>query len=121
MSDGKFQILFRLDGEKLNIVVINDGKETPIETVSGGEFSRIQTAILLSIRNVLSKIGGNNINLLFLDEVFSVLDDSGKENLIEILSKEPNLNTFLVSHEYEHPLVPKIQIVKENNISKIKE
>jgi len=87
LSDGKFQVIFRLEGEKLNIIVVNDGKETPVETVSGGEFSRIQTAILLSIRSLLSKIGGNYINLLFLDEITGVLDDAGKEKLIDILQE----------------------------------
>jgi DNA repair exonuclease SbcCD ATPase subunit len=28
LSDGKFQVIFRLEGEKLNIIVVNDGKET---------------------------------------------------------------------------------------------
>jgi len=119
LSDGKFQVVFRLDGEKLNIVVVNDGKETPIETVSGGEFSRIQTAILLSIRSLLSKIGGNYINLLFLDEITGVLDDAGKEKLIDILQEEENLNVFLISHDFTHPLIEKISIIKENNISHI--
>jgi len=112
LSDGKFQVIFRLDGEKLNIVVVNDGKETPIETVSGGEFSRIQTAILLSIRSLLSKIGGNYINLLFLDEITGVLDDAGKEKLIDILQEEENLNVFLISHDFTHPLIEKISIIK---------
>lgn len=119
LSDGKFQVIFRLDGEKLNIIVVNDGKETPIETVSGGEFSRIQTAILLSIRSLLSKIGGNYINLLFLDEITGVLDDAGKEKLIDILQEEENLNVFLISHDFTHPLIEKISIIKENNISHI--
>lgn len=119
LSDGKFQVIFRLEGEKLNIIVVNDGKETPVETVSGGEFSRIQTAILLSIRSLLSKIGGNYINLLFLDEITGVLDDAGKEKLIDILQEEHNLNVFLISHDFTHPLIEKISIVKENNISYI--
>jgi DNA repair exonuclease SbcCD ATPase subunit len=119
LSDGKFQVIFRLEGEKLNIIVVNDGKETPVETVSGGEFSRIQTAILLSIRSLLSKIGGNYINLLFLDEITGVLDDAGKEKLIDILQEENNLNVFLISHDFTHPLIEKISIIKENNISYI--
>ena len=49
LSDGQFQVEFKLDKEKLNISVINNGIATPIETVSGGEFSRIQTSILLAI------------------------------------------------------------------------
>ena len=99
MSDGQFQVSFRLDKEKLNIVVSNNGIDTPIETVSGGEFSRIQTAILLAIRNLLSKLGGSSVNLLFLDEITGVLDDEGKEKLIEVLSEEEELNVFLISHD----------------------
>ena len=71
----------------INIIVTNNGVDTPIETVSGGEFSRIQTAILLAIRSLLSKLGGSSINLLFLDEITGVLDEEGKEKLIEVLSE----------------------------------
>ena len=120
LSDGQFQIIFRLNGEKLNIVVANNGKETPIETVSGGEFGRIQTSILLAIRNILSKIGGSKINILFLDEITGVLDAAGKERLVDILMQE-DANTFFISHDFEHPLIEKIQITKRNNISKIGE
>jgi DNA repair exonuclease SbcCD ATPase subunit len=56
---------------------------------------------------------------LFLDEITGVLDESGKEKLFEVLSEEEGLNVFLISHDYNHPLIPKIEIVKENNISKI--
>ena len=119
LSDGQFQVSFRLDKEKLNIVVSNNGIDTPIETVSGGEFSRIQTAILLAIRNLLSKLGGSSINLLFLDEITGVLDDEGKEKLVDVLREEEDLNVFLISHDFTHPLIDKISIVKENNISKL--
>ena len=119
LSDGQFQVSFRLDKEKLNIIVSNNGIDTPIETVSGGEFSRIQTAVLLAIRSLLSKLGGSSINLLFLDEITGVLDDEGKEKLIEVLSEDEDLNVFLISHDFTHPLIDKISIVKENNISSI--
>ena len=119
LSDGQFQVEFKLDKEKLNISVINNGISTPIETVSGGEFSRIQTSILLAIRNLLSKLGGSSVNLLFLDEITGVLDDEGKEKLIEVLQHESNLNVFLISHDFTHPLIDKISIVKEDNISSI--
>jgi DNA repair exonuclease SbcCD ATPase subunit len=119
LSDGQFQVEFKLDKEKLNISVINNGISTPIETVSGGEFSRIQTSILLAIRNLLSKLGGSSVNLLFLDEITGVLDDEGKEKLIEVLQREDNLNVFLISHDFTHPLIDKISIVKEDNISSI--
>jgi DNA repair exonuclease SbcCD ATPase subunit len=119
LSDGQFQVEFKLDKEKLNISVINNGIATPIETVSGGEFSRIQTSILLAIRSLLSKLGGSSVNLLFLDEITGVLDDEGKEKLVEVLQKEDNLNVFLISHDFTHPLIDKVSIVKDDNISSI--
>lgn len=119
LSDGQFQIEFSLDKEKLNINVINNGISAPIETMSGGEFSRIQTAILLAIRHLLSKLGGSSINLLFLDEITGVLDDEGKEKLIEVLQREEELNVFLISHDFTHPLIDKVSIIKENNVSSI--
>ena len=119
LSDGQFQVEFALDKEKLNISVINNGISTPIETVSGGEFSRIQTSILLAIRSLLSKLGGSSINLLFLDEITGVLDDEGKDKLIEVLQSEHDLNVFLISHDFTHPLIDKISIVKNDNISSI--
>ena len=119
LSDGQFQVEFKLDKEKLNIAVINNGASTPIETVSGGEFSRIQTSILLAIRTLLSKLGGSSINLLFLDEITGVLDDEGKDKLIEVLQQEHDLNVFLISHDFTHPLIDKISIIKEENISSI--
>jgi len=119
LSDGQFSVVFRLIGEKLNVIIINNSKEVSIESLSGGEFSRVQTSVLLAVRSTLSKIGGNSINLLFLDEITGVLDDAGKEKLFEILNDESDLNVFLISHDYSHPLIPKIEIEKENNISKI--
>ena len=120
LSDGQSQVEFKLDKEKLNISVINNGIGTPIETVSGGEFSRIQTSILLAIRSLLSKLGGSSINLLFLDEITGVLDEEGKEKLIEVLQSEGNLNVFLISHDFTHPLIEKISIEKQENISSIR-
>lgn len=119
LSDGQFQLEFVLDKEKLNIHIINNGKSAPLETVSAGEFNRIQTAILLAIKSLLSKLGGSSVNLLFLDEIFGVLDDDGKEKLVEVLQEEKELNVFLIAHDYSHPLISKITINKENNISYI--
>ena len=120
LSDGQFQVIFRLNSDKLNVIIVNNGIEVAIESLSGGEFSRVQTSVLLAVRNTLSNLGSKSINLLFLDEIMGVLDDSGKEKLFEVLNNENNLNVFLISHEYTHPLIPKIEIEKKNNISSIR-
>jgi DNA repair exonuclease SbcCD ATPase subunit len=119
LSNGRFQLLFALNGEKLDIDIIDDGKTIGIEELSAGELARINTSTLLAIRKLMSAISSTKINILFLDEIMGVLDDEGKEKLIDILNAETELNTFLVSHEFTHPLIPTINVVKENKISRI--
>ena len=119
LSSGKFQILFMLQDEKLNIEILDEGISVTIEELSAGELARINTATLLAIRKLMSAISSTKLNILFLDEVMGVLDDEGKEKLIEVLHKEKDLNTFLVSHEYSHPLIPKINIIKEGKVSRV--
>lgn len=119
LSKGRFQLNFNLSGEKLNIDILDDGKVITIEELSTGELARVNTATLLAIRKLMSAISETKLNILFLDEIMGVLDEEGKDKLIEILMNEEDLNTFLVSHEFSHPLIPKINIIKENRISRI--
>ena len=49
----------------------------------------------------------------------SVLDDLGREKLVEVLTQEENLNTYVVSHGWTHPLLEKIEVVKKENISRL--
>lgn len=119
LSGGKFQLIFKLENEKLNIEIIDESISVSIEELSAGELARINAATLLAIRKLMAAISDTKINILFLDEILGVLDEVGKEMLIEVLHKETELNTMLVSHEYSHPLIPKVTIVKENKISRI--
>jgi DNA repair exonuclease SbcCD ATPase subunit len=121
LSKGRFQLQFTIVGDKLNIEIIDDGLSIGIEELSAGELARVNTATLLAIRKLMAAISTTKINILFLDEILGVLDDEGKEVLIDILNSESELNTFLVSHEYSHPLVSKLNIIKENKISRIEE
>ena len=54
----------------------------------------------------------------FLDEVINVLDETGREKLVEVLLGE-DLNTYVVSHGWTHPLLEKVEVVKSGNISKL--
>jgi len=110
LSSGKFQITFRLQEEKLNIEILDEGVSVTIEELSAGELARINAATLLAIRKLMSAISSTKLNILFLDEILGVLDDDGKEKLIDVLLSEKDLNTFLVSHEYSHPLIPNITV-----------
>ncbi len=120
MSDGRFQLSFKVNSSDKLIVVINDnGQDIDILALSNGERSRVNIATLLAIRKLMQTLSDSRINLLILDETIESLDADGKEKLIEILLKEESLNTVLVSHGFSHPLLEKVSIVKENNISRI--
>lgn len=47
------------------------------------------------------------------------LDEQGKERLVELLLGEENLNTYIVSHGWTHPLLAKIEVIKEEKISRL--
>lgn len=119
MSSGRFQLSFVMSGEKLNVVVTDNGYDIEMASLSSGERARVNTATLLAIRKTMQQMSNVKVNLLILDEVIENLDSEGKDKFIEILMKETHLNTFLVSHSYSHPLLEKILIIKENNISRI--
>ena len=120
LSDGRFQISFKISAsDKLNVVITDNGKDIEILALSGGEKARVNVATLLAIRKLMQTLSSSRINLLILDETVETLDTDGKEKLVEVLIQEEHLNTFLVSHGFSHPLLEKINVIKRNNISQI--
>ena len=89
-----------------------------ILALSSGELARVNTATLIAIRKLMSSISKSQINILFLDEVINVLDEAGREKLVEVLLGE-DLNTYVVSHGWTHPLLDKVEVVKSGNVSKL--
>lgn len=118
LSDGRFTIEFTVNNDKLNVIITDNGNQVDILALSSGELARVNTATLLALRKLMSSISKSKINVLFLDEVISVLDDAGREKLVEVLLQE-DLNTYIVSHGWAHPLLARLEIVKEDNISRI--
>lgn len=120
LSDGRFQLAFKISAsDKLNVIITDNGVDIDIAALSNGERARVNVATLLAIRKLMQSLSSSRINLLILDETIESLDTDGKEKLIEILLKEENLNTFLISHGFSHPLLEKVNVVKEQNISRI--
>lgn len=119
LSDGRFTLTFNVSKDKLNVEVTDNGNIVDILALSSGELARVNTATLIAIRKLMSSISKSKINVLFLDEVINVLDEQGKEKLVEVLLKEQDLNTYIVSHQWSHPLLDKLSIVKEDNVSYI--
>ena len=119
LSDGRFTLEFIVSNDKLNVQVTDNGNIVDILALSSGELARVNTATLIAIRKLMSSISKSKINILFLDEVTNVLDAEGREKLVEVLREEENLNTFMVSHGWTHPLLSKVEVKKEGNVSTI--
>ncbi len=118
LSDGRFTLEFVVSNDKLNVQITDNGNIVDIIALSSGELARVNTATLIAIRKLMSSISKSRINILFLDEVINVLDDTGREKLVEVLLGE-DLNTYVVSHGWTHPLLDKVEVVKSGNISKL--
>jgi len=118
LSDGRFTLEFVVTNDKLNVQITDNGNIVDILALSSGELARVNTATLIAIRKLMSSISKSRINILFLDEVINVLDESGREKLVEVLLGE-DLNTYVVSHGWTHPLLDKVEVVKSGNVSKL--
>lgn len=117
LSDGRFTLHFVVSNDKLNVEITDNGNTVDILALSSGELARVNTSTLLAIRKLMSSISKSKINILFLDEVINVLDDIGREKIVEVLLQEEDLNTYIVSHGWTHPLLEKIEVVKTGNVS----
>ena len=118
LSDGRFTLEFIVSNDKLNVQITDNENIVDILALSSGELARVNTATLIAIRKLMSSISKSRIYILFLDEVINVLDESGREKMVEVLLQE-DLNTYVVSHGWTHPLLEKIEVVKEGNVSKL--
>ena len=118
LSDGRFTLEFVVSNDRLNVQITDNAKVVDILALSSGELARVNTSTLLAIRKLMNSLSSSKVNVLFLDEVINVLDSTGRDKLVEVLLEE-NLNTYLVSHQWEHPLLTKMHIYKDGNLSAI--
>lgn len=118
LSGGRFTLEFVVTNDKLNVEITDNGNIVDILALSSGELARVNTATLIAIRRLMSSISKSRVNVLFLDEVINVLDDTGREKIVEVLLNE-DLNTYIVSHGWTHPLLEKVEVVKDENVSKL--
>ena len=107
VSEGRFTLEFKIVKDQLSIAIEDEGDCIDIGALSSGEFARVNISVLLAIKKFL---GLSSINLLFLDEIFSTLDEKGTDSLIRVLLEEQDLSVLLVNHGYNHPLVKKLNV-----------
>ncbi len=72
--------------ETLDIKISDESGTRKYETYSGGEEFRINFAIRIALSKVLAHRAGASLRMLILDEGFGVLDEQGREKLVEAIN-----------------------------------
>lgn len=86
--------------EKFSIEISNQDGGKEYSSNSGGERKRIDLAINLALQDLVASRSNKRINIAMFDEVFDALDETGVEQVIELLqelSKEKS-SIFVISH-----------------------
>lgn len=83
-----------------NTTIMQNGSKVNYKTLSTGEKKRVDFATIISFVKLL-KLQYGELNLLFIDELFSNIDIDGVDDMLQLLkdlSRELNLNIFLIHH-----------------------
>jgi len=118
--EGKIEIIF---DNSWNETIIYEGEEFDYSQLSLGEKAQVNLSISLSLFSILRiNVGGTNV--LFLDEIFSSMDEDSIEKFISILksSFSNEMSIFIISHEAGiKNFIPDsiIKVIKKNKESKI--
>lgn len=109
--------------ENFSSTITHLGEEINASTLSTGERKKADFITVIAIIKIL-KMRFPQLNVLFLDEIFSSVDADGIYNILTILSKvikESGINTFVINHTVLPSEIfdNKIEISKENGFSKL--
>lgn len=102
-----------LDGNNLNITYC----DRLLDNLSGGERTRVDLVLQLSIRDLLCKYFGYTSNILVLDEVTDFLDAKSCEAVMNLISNQLKdiESVFIISHHAESlelPIDSELKVVK---------
>jgi exonuclease SbcC len=81
LTDARYEEL-ELD-DSYNLTVLEDGVPKPV--ISGGEQDIANLCLRLAISQMIAERAGQSFSLLILDEVFGSLDESRRQNVVELL------------------------------------
>lgn len=85
------------DDSKLNISL----GDASYESLSGGEKTRVNIALLLAQKSLASSIGNMSCNLIILDEILGYCDSHAESNVIDLITRELESleSIYMVSHK----------------------
>ncbi|MBO4622511.1 MAG: AAA family ATPase [Bacilli bacterium] len=88
------EVSLLLNNAAIDIKIQADGVTKSISSLSGGEKKRVDISIQLALYDLIQTVSQSKFNLLCLDEIESLLDPIGCEQLIEIIEdKAENIET----------------------------
>lgn len=96
-SNEKDVIKIEGDDTKLNISLGN----ATYESLSGGERTRVNIALLLAQKSLASIIGNTSYNMIILDEILGYCDSQAESNVISLITAELDEleSIYMVSHK----------------------
>jgi DNA repair protein SbcC/Rad50 len=83
VTDGRYTGL-EID-ENYNVIVLDEGEEKPV--ISGGEEDIANLVLRIAISQMIAERAGQQLSVLFLDEVFGSLDLERRDSVINLLHK----------------------------------
>lgn len=119
----EFKFNFEFNNE-FDPIITYLGMEISPDSLSTGQRKKMNLIVLLSFIELI-KLKHNNMNVMFLDEIFSGLDKNNVYKAIEILREyadKYNMSIFVVSHESlpEEFFDKKIVVTMPDHFSEIK-
>ncbi len=117
LTNGRYNAL-EID-DNYQATVIDDGERKPV--ISGGEDDVVNLSLRLAISEMISEKAGQPLSLLVLDEVFGSLDESRRENVVNLLQNLKNRfqQIILITHiESIHDMVDNCIAVEYDEKSK---
>lgn len=96
----EFKFAFEFDLE-FDPIITHLGMQISPDSLSAGEQKKMNLIVLLCMLELI-KMKHHQVNLLFLDEVFSSLDVESIYRIVDLLkdfSKKYNLTIFVISHD----------------------
>lgn len=96
-SNSKDVIIINGDDAKLDIKL----GDATYESLSGGEKTRVNIALLLAQKSLASIIGNISCNMIILDEILGYCDSQAENNVIDLITKELDdlESIYMVSHK----------------------
>lgn len=110
--------------DNFDAIILDKGEEVYSEIISNGEARILNICIAISYLEIVRKV--NNMNLLFMDEVFQSIQKDNINLILQLLksfSKRSNINLILVHHgleEIDSKIFDRIISVEKDIFSDIK-